>query len=534
MNKLKSLTLIQLKDFLGNARRGLNVKNSKLGSLLQLLALAALATPAINFSILTFNSFAQLGQPELVITSMYVNSVLLMFFLGIPFIVSVFFYSKDIYFLSSLPLREDTIVFAKLSTVYLYLLGLNTLLVAPSIVIYLLNSGFRLVVVLMGTLALILAPLLPLLISALLVLLLNRFLINKNRKNLLAIIGNLLLIIVIIAIQIIITRYITDPEYLQQSLRSKEGLLGFIGLRFPPSIWLTKMILGSWRDTLLFFGINIFFWLALQSLAKTFYRKALNTFSQTAGGSGQIYYRQRSQAWQLLKRHIMIILKEPTFMLNTLLTLIVPVLLYMVMALSGQLSLELFNSPEVKPYLPLIFTGLLTAPALIGSNSATAITREGQAFWETKVLPVSARDNLHSRVLTTVIFSLSGTVLMLLISLVALPVTFGMVILGSVFALIATLFFATVDLIINIYRPLLSWTNPTAAVKNNLNVTISLAIRAVIGLAFYLIYRLLPGLVTGNLELTIVVSAVVFFIFYLVSRGILYTSLVKKFSEISL
>jgi ABC-2 type transport system permease protein len=135
MNKFKSLIFIQFKNFLGKAQSGLNIKNKKLGRLLQLFILVAIAIPAINFSVFTFKAFEQLNQPELLITSTYISAVMLMFFLGTPIIVSVFFYSKDMRFLSTLPLREDTLIFAKLGTVYMYLLAVSLIFMGSGLVV---------------------------------------------------------------------------------------------------------------------------------------------------------------------------------------------------------------------------------------------------------------------------------------------------------------------------------------------------------------------------------------------------------------
>ncbi|MFW6035481.1 MAG: putative ABC transporter permease subunit [Halothermotrichaceae bacterium] len=534
MNNLKSLILIQVKDLLGRSKSGLNVKNDKLAKLLQLFIVAALATPAINFSFLTFKTFEKMGQPELVITSMYVNSVILMFVLGIPFIVSTFFFSKDINFLSSLPVREDVIVFSKLSSVYLYLLGLTILLVAPAVVIYGINSGFTSVFIIMSVFALLLAPVIPLLISAILVIILSRFLMKPGRKNIFITLGNVLLLGVIIMIQMMITRYVSSPEYLRSALANNKGLMALVGMSFPPSIWMTRMLTGSIKNTVYFLAVNLGLILLLQRLAGIFYKRALTAYGESSTSSGEVYYVKHSQKWQILKRHIMIILKQPMFMMNSVLSLFVPILMFVIMSFSGQFSLELLRSPELRPYLILIFTGIITSPAIIGNISSTAITREGRSFWETLVIPISARDNIRYRVLTTLIFSFTGTVIMGIISLFLLPLTISDIVLGTFVAVAVTLFFAHIDIIINIYRPLLNWTNPTAAVKNNLNVTISLGLRAVSAGLLYVLYRLYHKNAAVNIDIMLTAAGIIFLGLYLGTRYILYNKYVERFKQISL
>lgn len=533
MNKFISLTKIQVKDFLSKYQSGANLKNNKLGKFLMLIILVLLLLPSITFSITTFTLFDSLKQPELVITSMYVSAVLLMFFMAVPFVVSTFFYAKDMRFLSSLPVREDLIIFSKLSTVYLYLLIISLLLMGPAIVIYGLNVGFDLALIIFGLLALLLSPVLPLLVSALFILFVTRLVSGSNRRNLLSIFGNLLLIVAIIAFQLGFNRFIANPEYLEKIFSNQEGILGLIGLRFPPSIWVTKMIQGSFLDTIYFIAINLVFFLLLQALAKRFYRRAMSAFNQGASvGRGKIYYRKRSKGWQLIKRHVLIILKKPIFLLNTVLLLIFPIILFVALGLTGEVNLEILANPQISPYLIFIFTGLLISPAAFANLSATAITREGRSFWELKALPISVQENIRYRVLTTLVFNFFGSGLLLIIALFILPVTFEIILLGSILGIILTLFFATVDIIINIYRPFLNWTNPNAAIKNNLNVMISLGIRAGLGLIVYLLYQYTP-LFNLNFKLIIVLASGLFLILYLLIRYSLYNYYSKKFTQIS-
>lgn len=534
MNKFISLTKIQVKDFLSKYQSGINLKSNMIGKLLMLVILALLLLPSIIFSKTTFNLFASMMHPELVITSMYVSSAILMLLLAIPFIVSTFFYSKDMRFLSALPIREDIIIFSKLSTVYLYLLVISVLLIGPAMAIYGLNVGFDLTLIIFGLVALLLSPVLPLLISALLVLFVTRLVSNSKRRNLLVILGNFLLLITIIAFQLGFNRYISNPEYLQKIFSNQEGLLGFIGLRFPPSVWMTKMILGSLLDTIYFIGINLVFVLLLQVLAKIFYRRAMLAFNQVSSfGSGRIYYRKRSKGWQLIRRHVLIIMKKPAFLINTVLLLIFPIIIFATLALTGEASMEILKTPQLAPYLIFIFTALISSPAIVANISATAITREGLSFWELKALPISIKDNIKYRIYTTLIFNFIGSGLLLIIALFILPVTLEMVLLGSILSIALTLFLATLDIIINIYRPLLNWTNPTAAVKNNLNIMISLGIRVGFGLIFYLLYKYTP-LSSLNFNLIIVMASGLFLGLYLITKYILYTYFSKKFNQISI
>ena len=533
MKKFKSLVLIQIKDIYYNVQNSMNIRNKKLVYILQLILLAAIIAPAIYFSLVTYQAFAQLNQPELVITSMYVNAVILMFFLGIPIIVSVFFFSKDIRFLTALPIEEEKIIFAKLSTVYIYLLAIGAAFILPSIIIYAIKTGISLSLIILGPIAFLLAPLLPLLISSILVLTFNKIIRKSKYKNLLTMVGNMLLIVVIIMMQLNITQKAADPAVIKNAFLNNESMITLIGLRFPPSIWMTKMLLGSFTNTLYFILINIIFVMALHFLARYFFKKSLLTFTEGSRSNGKIRYKKASPGWQLFKRHMLIIIKEPTFLLNALLSMVVPLIIYVIMSFSGQFSIEILNSAQIKPFMVLIYSGIMVFPAIVSNISSTVITREGRAFWQTKVLPISDKMNIKYRIMTTLVINLSGSLILGLIGYILLPVNLNMVLVASFFTISLTLFLANIDFKINILRPLLNWSHPTAAVKNNMNVTMTLGIRLILGLILFGFYKL-SGNLFNNFNSIVYILSIVFLILYFISRYYLYNIMVNRFKKISL
>ena len=534
MNRFYSLIKIQLKDFLGKTISSLNIKYKSFAKLLLLLLPIAISMPVFNLSLTTFITFAQLGQPELVITLTYIGAVMLMFFLGIPFIVSIFFYSRDIQFLSALPLKEEEIVFSKLSTVYFYLLLIATIVMGPALYVFGMNMAVSIFYIIKALAVLLLVPLLPMLIAAVFVMLMSSFLVNSSHRNLFSLLSNFILIGAIISVQVIVNRYTSDPEQIRSLVEGGEGLLNILGMRFPPSIWMTKMFVGSFIDTILFLGLNLILIYILMKLSKLFYRKAILSLQHGGKASGKITYKSQSMNYQLIKRHFLIIFKEPTFLMNTLFTLILPLVLFVVMSFTGEISKGVLNSPQLVPYHSLIFIIIIVSPVIVSNIGSTIITREGKSFWQTKVLPISFKENIKARIQATVLLTAVGSILMGLFALYLLDLSIKSILIGSVFGIAVILFFSVIDLIINIYRPFLNWNNPTAAVKNNLNVMIALGLRAVTAGTIYGIYKLAGDYIMNNMNTVILIATALFFIAYLGARYFLYNKLIDRFKKIAL
>lgn len=531
MNKLISLTRLQIKDFLSKYQNSMNLKNKRLGQLIFLLLFVALMIPAFQISEGIYDAFAQMGTPHLTITYIYIGAVMMMFFTGVSFIVSTFFYAKDLKFLASLPVAESTIIFSKLSTVYIYLLGVSGCLFIPAVIVVGMRSGFSVGYVLLSLLALFLTPVLPLAIATLVILPIMRIVGNSRRRNLFSVIVGLLFFVFIIGFQLVIAKQETNPEMLTQILTRPDGLLYFLGQKFPPSIWLTQMIRGSIQGGALFVLLSAGSLLLLQALSRFFYRSALLEFNQESSPvkAGALYYKERSKHTQLVRRHLLIIIKQPTFFLNTIISIFVPVLMIAIGVISGELPLELFRAPELASIAPLLYALIITTPAIVGGISATVISREGKAFWETRVLPISAADNLRARIHSTLVATFTGSFVLGIMGLFLFSLSSLQLLLAVLICISATLFFATSDLIINILRPFLNWTNPTAAVKNNLNVIISLVTRLAVFALGFGIFVLVGEIGT---EAFAGILVVLFTVLYVVSRYLVYHPFLHRFNRI--
>jgi len=496
MNKLWALTKIQLKDFMSRYTQQLNIK-SKLLSKLMIFVWVIMLIPVYEIVKQLYNTFSMIGMPELTLTYLYVGATMMVFITGIPLVISMFFYSKDLLFIATLPVKEDTIVFSKLASIYVYLVGMSAILFGVAVGFYGLADGIKPLALLLGTLGVLMTPIMPMIFAVVVILPFMTFVGGRRNRNLMVIVGNVLLLAIILVLQIAFTRIQMDPESLQQYLASKDGLIYLIGHRFPPSVWLTKMIMGSGKEFLYYVLLNLSFVVVLKVTAKYLYHGAVLKYNQQ-GGTGtfgktvKIEYKTRSKRFLLLKRHIGIIFHNPTFMLNAVMTMFVPILLFGIYTAMGLMSLDTFKDPALKPYLIYIYAGIISAPSIVGSLSATVISREGKTFWETRVLPISTNDNLITRIASTFIINGVATLLLAIACLWIFPLGLLDIAIALLASIVGNLCFSTMDLIINIQRPYLNWSNPTAAVKNNINVMLSFIPRLAFGAVIFGIYNILP------------------------------------------
>ena len=535
MNKLYALTKIQLKDFMSKYSQQLNMKNKLLSKLIIILPLL-IFLPAYEVIKQLYVSFSAIGMPELTLTYVYVAATMIIFITAIPLVISLFFYSKDLSLIATLPVKEDTIIFSKIAAIYVYLLAMALLLFGTSVGFYGLYDGLKPLELLLGILGILLTPIMPMIFATLVVIPFMTFIGGRKNRNLMVIVGNILLLVLILGMQVVFTRVQMDPASMQKYLSSSDGIISLVGNKFPPSVWLTKMITKSWIDMLYYILLNLGFVVLLKLSAKHLYKGAMLKYNQQSSQGninkkGKVNYNSSSKRVLLIKRHLGIIVHNPTFLLNTLMTMFVPILLFGIYSLMGLMSLDTFKDPMFKPFSIYIFTGIISAPVLMGSLSTTVITREGKTFWETRVLPISINENLLTRILSTFIISFGATVVLALLTVWIFALSPLDILLSIIFGLAATLCFSTLDLIINIIRPFLNWSNPTAAVKNNLNVMISFLPRLAFGVIGFGLFKLLPH--AGG-QFLIALFSVVLLIGFIVSYALVFGRFRAKFIDMDI
>ncbi|MDD2371096.1 MAG: hypothetical protein PHQ32_03745 [Firmicutes bacterium] len=530
MNKILKLIRINMKDTAGRYLQQLNAKGKVTGKLIALLPLLA-ALPAIAIIALIYNSFAQINLGYLALTYTNIAAIILMLVSSVPLIVSSFFYSKDLSLLATLPIKGRSIVISKLAGIYPYLMVIGLVLFGTTSILYLNDTGFQIRSFLILLIATITLPLIPMALGTLITLPFMSLIAGKKNRGFFTILGNLVLLGVILGIEVLLSRTASNPEAIVKILSQKDGLLNLIGKGYPPSIWLTKGIVSSNLDILWYSLIQIGAIVLVFLLASKIYDQALKKFNQqeSSGDSQKITYKKTGIKLLLLKRNLGIIFTNPTFLLNTIMTMFIPVILFVLYSLMGIMDINTLNNPALLPFRDYILLGIILSPSIIGSLSATSISREGKYFWETRVMPIRHEESIASREMTTLLLNGIGQAILAVTAYIILPVAplhFIVVILTVIFA---TILMSKIDLMINIERPYLNWSNPTACIKNNMNVMISLASRVVFGGIAYLIFYLM-----GDMDAIFVISVVGLFslILYLITLFLFKKTYLDKYSKI--
>ena len=180
----------------------------------------------------------------------------------------------------------------------------------------------------------------------------------------------------------------------------------------------------------------------------------------------------------IFKNDIRLMLRTPIFLFNTVGVMIILPLMILIMSFASGINkqIDLTALGHYKNLSILILAAAYTMFIGFTPILSTTFSREGQCFWITKTIPVSYNEQISARLLTHIILSV---ILVVACSISVFAVTklniitlFAALLLG----LIASMPTAYISLIIDTKRPLLVWDNPQRAVKQNMNVVISMLI----------------------------------------------------------
>jgi ABC-2 type transport system permease protein len=351
------------RDRLGGGR-------SKWGLLL--IPLAGLAfVPIIGgisgMYLLLYGAAKLTGQGQLLLTMALTAGQLVGLMFGIFYVISAFYFSKDLPVLVPLPIRAGEIVLVKfigiLAGEYLTVLPV----VLPALVIYGVLADVSWTYVPFALVILLLLPVIPLVISSLFSMLLMRVTNMRRNRDLWRVLGALVGVGMAIGINYVSRfgsqsgKFSTDTatRQMQDLLSQKQPLLEAAARWFPTTGWATNALregapaLGA-GSFLLFVAVAVAaLFLLLWAAEKIFYSGLLG--GDDSGPSGKALTREelaretgqvRSPLRALLQREMRLLNRTPSFLMAAVL----PVLLLPVMAFLGLLQAGDLRSLPARPW----------------------------------------------------------------------------------------------------------------------------------------------------------------------------------------
>ncbi|MBZ9684937.1 ABC transporter permease [Clostridium estertheticum] len=505
MSKFVALTRVLLKTGTGSSGGKKNKKQIK-GILLGLLLIIALTPMAIGFGKFisaAYDGLHAMGQ-EAVILGFGLSVVcVVVFFFGIFYAMGIFYFSMDVENLLPLPFKPWHIMGAKFAVVLIYEYLTELIFFLPTIIAYGIKSSGGVLYYIYGVIIFLLLPIIPLVMASVINMIIMRFTNIAKNKDRFRLVGGLIAMGFGIGINIYTQRFAQDisgTEITKMFAKGNNSLVDLVTKMFPS----TKIAVNSLIKTsniqgfinlILFIIITVAALMIFIILGQALYFKGVMGVSETSSKrkiltSSELIKNttQNSSLKVYTFKELKLLFRTPIYFINcVIMNFLWPVfLLIPIFAQKGgsaQLNMltEFLQNNKSSGIAVGAFFAFMVFVSCSNAIATTAISREGKNLYILKYIPMKYKDQLMAKVLSAVVLGVAGMLMVCLIALVLLKVPLDLVLLMIIVGFLGILFTSFIGIFIDLNFPKLQWDTEQKAVKQNLNVIISMIICVALG-----------------------------------------------------
>ena len=518
-------------------------KKSRVKYLLPFLLLFALAVFGFSMIVLTFeiyDAMAAFGIQDLILPFAFGATCVVVFIFGVFYVISTMYHAKDIELLRSLPLKPFQILGAKFITLVVYEYIMEAYILLPVLIGFGIKSGAGLLYIIYAVILLLITPVIGLCIAGVIVMIIMRFTSFGKNKQAFNFVGSILIVGLAIGLNIGMQKLgAVSQEQLAAIASGQTSLVSVVSSIFPGIVFASRALLYSSGLTglgnlLLFIVICALEVAVFLGVGQLVYFKGVVGITESAAKRKGVSdlgrkTKRTSGNFAYLKKELRLLVRSPIGFMNcVLMNLIWPVLITVMLFSSGQFQSLKELLPAIDP--KIVIAILVAANSVISSTNATAstaISREGNALYVSKYIPMEMKEQLSAKMITAFLLSSIG---ILIICVLAVIIGFSVLnaVVAFILSLIAAVVIAAVGLLIDVYHPKLDWMNEQQAIKQNINVVLHM----MAGLASAAVIMLPVWLIPMPLTISIIYITAVLLIALLVLLRIVSTKAVTRLTEL--
>jgi len=474
--------------------------------LVPLIGLAALGVLPTLYGIVLLIKAAYLmlqpmGQERAILTLGLLAGQLLILLFGIYYIISAFYFSRDLEMLIPLPLRPSEVMISKFAVIMINEYLTVAAIVLPVVITFGIMARGGLGFWVNAVLVYLALPIIPLAVVSVLVVAMMRFINVSRKKDILILVGSIVLITASLFLQVGLGRSRgpqANPEAIAAFFTSPDSLLNRVGSKFPPSVWATKAVAGGFSgeglaNLALLLGVSLAFFAGIVVMSEKLFYRGLVGLGETTGKKRRLTRDEMSRRVSsgrragaaVFAREWRIMNRTPIFLLNGVLVVIIVPVIFVLMATMGSgkggsgggsdLSAILNTMTSTNPLYVILAAALfMTICGSLNGTSSSTFSREGAQFWISRVIPVAPREQAAAKFLHSYLIAMLGVVTASVVAAIVLHLKAVHLAAAAGLALVAGVLLTVVGMIIDLARPLLDWTNPQKAIKQNLNVLLAM------------------------------------------------------------
>ena len=479
-----------------------------------------------------YGAFAQLGEPQTMLALTGLLCTLLVVITSFFYVLNELFFSKDIAFVSALPISSRSLLTAKLLRIWLGEALIALLVCLPAVVLYGVGNGMGVLYYLKALLLVPMMPMAPLCVVTLLSFLLIRISGLWKRREALTIVMSMAFLIGFMYLEMRFSFSMDDDSaramFMQLILQQKQ-MFGMLLNVYPPMQWFTSAVTLHGATS----GLNLLLFAALNLGVLTLVAMLLGgAYQRLAVRQSEVFTRMNAKAKRrvdnhgmrsplraLYRREMREILTVPIYAMNSLAGAVVFPVIAVAMLMSGNLDgLAVSMLPMMlllvpRPLIIAVAAAVFAFTASMNMAVATAVSREGKRHEFFQTLPVEPKTQMLAKFLMGMTINVICILPIAIICVVVVPQIAWQIVLGLLLALMLSAAMSLISLMLDAAHPKFGWKSETEAIKQNtlaaLGMFANMALVAALGGLFYGLLVLGASQVVALLLLAALLTAAV-------------------------
>lgn len=542
MNKLFTITKFFLKNFYESLTSNVKSGGQKVLTIIAMgFILIMLAVPITLFVTLSFGVLDHFNQGELILGTLFNGASTIIFLFGIAGVMSIFYFNNDIEWILPLPIKASHIVIGKFLTLLVYEYIILSVII-PAIIAYGVLSGGGILYYITALIVYLTLPVIPIAYGVILSFILMRFTNLSKYKDAFKVVTGLIGLFLGLGINLL-GQKVGNGAMTIENAQDIEAIFGqgslldkmntvFINAKVSAYALTESGTAKGFINLGLLVLIISLVMVVLYVLAEKVYIKGVVGLSEASSTKKKLtseeqknLIKQNSALKAWIMREIKILFRTPSYIINCISTLILPILIFVIPTIStgteGIYQIGKFiNGMDNKLIIVGMYMAFLAFSVSANSIAATSISREGRELLIIKYLPTDTKVKLLAKVVVGVLLS-SVTNLICVLALAVFKADIYVILLSLLMGEVVITLISIIGVIVDSYSPKLYWENEQQAVKNNLNSLKVMGISIVVGLLGLVIF------VAGNL-VSSMLAIMGILVYLIVLTGVSYRLLVNN------
>jgi len=463
------------------------------------LSLLPMAYGIIAFLRSTYDGLATVGEEGVLLSLGIAVSAFVIFFFGLFYTMNTFYFSDDVENLLPLPIKSSHILGAKFLIVTIFEYLTECLIFLPILIVYGVKSGGGILYYVYALLIFLTLPVIPIVLDSVIVMIIMRFTNLAKNKDAFRTISSVIAIIFGVGVSTMSQRFVLNQGAGHTQL-GNNSMVAITSNIFPASkLGALGLINHGSLSGLVYTGLFILlsllgFYLFLM-LGNKLYFKGVTGVSVSSSSKMQISsdeLSRKSIRSSVIKSYVLkelrILFRTPAFFINCILMNFIWPIMLLIPIVTQPKSMsgigEMVGLLQKEGISGMVFVAFFGAMLFVSSSNgiaATSISREGENVFFNKYIPVSYKTQIMAKVIAGVIMGIVGMLSISLVAVIVLKLPLSLMVLICVTSFLAILFSNLVGIIIDLFNPKLHWDNEQKAIKQNLNLLLSMAICVAFG-----------------------------------------------------